>query len=251
MAEQECVHKTGTFFHVPNFTGYMQTVVDIVRAGPKGLSLLDLPAGSGRMADALRALGHEVVCGDINGARPDYLHIDMSGRLPFEDARFDGVICLEGLEHVIDPAAVIGELVRVCRKGGRIIVSTPNVTNAYSRLQFLFTGTFHQFNPAVNPEVGPGEMVDRGHISPLTYQQLHCLFAHHGARVLEVRGDRSKRKILFPVYALFLGLGKLWTWKLMRATPEYRLRNREIFRHLNSRPLLFSRSQILVLEKIA
>ena len=228
----------------------METVLEVLRSGPKGLSLLDLPAGSGRIADALRGIGHQVVCGDINGARPDYLYVDMNGRLPFEDARFDGVICLEGLEHALDPAGLIGELARVCRKGGRIIVSTPNVTNAYSRLQFLFTGTFYQFNPALAPEASPGERVDRGHISPLTYQQLRYLFAHHGARVLEVRGDRYKRKVLFPVYAVFLGLGRLWTRRLMGAAPEHPARNREIFRHLNSRPLLFSRSQILVLEKI-
>ena len=157
MAEHEYAQRVAAFSHARNFTGYMETVVEMFREGPRGLRLLDLPAGSGRVADALRGLGHEVVCGDINAVRPDYLHIDMNDRLPFEDARFDGVICLEGIEHTLDPVGLIGELTRICRKGGKIIVSTPNVTNAYSRLQFLFTGTFYQFNPALASEVSPGE----------------------------------------------------------------------------------------------
>jgi ubiquinone/menaquinone biosynthesis C-methylase UbiE len=42
---------------------------------------------------------------------------DLNERLPFEDATFDTVICLEGIEHVLDPQALIGELVRLLRPG--------------------------------------------------------------------------------------------------------------------------------------
>jgi SAM-dependent methyltransferase len=47
--------------------------------------------------------------------------------LPFEDAGFDAVLLTQVLEHVRDPAAVLGELHRVLRPGGRLYLSAPLV----------------------------------------------------------------------------------------------------------------------------
>ena len=116
------------FSHVANFTGYMQIAADHF-AARRGLRVLDLPAGNGLLADALRGMGHEVVCGDINRERPDYRYVDMAQPLPFADAEFDAVICLEGLEHLVDPVQLVASLCRVTRPGGEIVISTPNVIN--------------------------------------------------------------------------------------------------------------------------
>jgi hypothetical protein len=40
------------FSHVPNFTGYMEIIARYFGDQPKGLYILDLPAGNGLMADA-------------------------------------------------------------------------------------------------------------------------------------------------------------------------------------------------------
>jgi SAM-dependent methyltransferase len=45
--------------------------------------------------------------------------------IPVPDARFDRVICNQVLEHVPDPSAVLGELARVMKDNGRILLSTP------------------------------------------------------------------------------------------------------------------------------
>jgi 2-polyprenyl-3-methyl-5-hydroxy-6-metoxy-1,4-benzoquinol methylase len=71
--------------HVANFTGYMEVVADHFSGRKKGLSILDLPAGNGLLADALRGMGHAVTCADINRERPDYRYVDMTGPLPFAD----------------------------------------------------------------------------------------------------------------------------------------------------------------------
>ncbi len=46
--------------------------------------------------------------------------------LPFDDASFDLVTCQTVLMHVADPAAVIAEMVRVLRPGGRLLAAEPN-----------------------------------------------------------------------------------------------------------------------------
>jgi SAM-dependent methyltransferase len=50
-------------------------------------------------------------------------------QLPFASATFDVVLCTEVLEHVLDPAIVVGELLRVVVPGGRIVISIPNEEN--------------------------------------------------------------------------------------------------------------------------
>lgn len=239
------------FSHRHTFTGYMSTVVDLFKDGPPGRRILDVPAGAGRVSRALQDLGHDVVCADINHESNDYVYTDMNKRLPFDDDSFDAVICLEGVEHVLDPFHLLGQLIRVCKPGGTIVITTPNIMNMYSRLQFLCTGTFFQFCPAGLPEVPPGVMADRGHISPVSYHRLRYLAAYHGARVVAVAGDRIKRKALLPLYAVAFALGKLWGKRLFfnKRTNAQRTRNTEIFRHINSSPLLLSRSLVLILEK--
>jgi SAM-dependent methyltransferase len=239
------------FSHVGNFTGYMEVVADHFAGQPKKLRILDLPAGNGLLADALRGMGHVVVCGDINRERPDYQYVDMAGLLPYADGEFDAVICLEGLEHLVNPVQLIRELARVTRAGGAIVVSTPNLMSLYSRLHQLFTGVPYQFNPAVVPEITPGAAADRGHIFPLSYFQLRYLFEEHGARVKAVRGDRYKKKALMPLYLVLLPLAWFASWlHLARGgDARYAQRNDELLKHALSAPVLFSRSLVIVFEK--
>jgi SAM-dependent methyltransferase len=45
--------------------------------------------------------------------------------LPFPASAFDTVVCLEVLEYAWEPAKVIGEMGRVLRAGGSLVLSTP------------------------------------------------------------------------------------------------------------------------------
>ena len=46
-------------------------------------------------------------------------------RLPFPDAKVDGIVCTNVLEHVGDAQACIAEISRVMRPGGFVFISTP------------------------------------------------------------------------------------------------------------------------------
>jgi ubiquinone/menaquinone biosynthesis C-methylase UbiE len=55
-----------------------------------------------------------------------FAHGDMH-HLPFADATFDGCRCERVLVHSATPAAVVGEMLRVLRPGGRIVATEPDL----------------------------------------------------------------------------------------------------------------------------
>jgi SAM-dependent methyltransferase len=236
------------FSHVENFTGYMAKVYDIAIAGPAKQKVLDIPAGNGLLSRKIREQGHEVVSGDINQEDENYVYVDMSKPLPFDDDAFDTVICLEGLEHLLNPAKLIEEFCRIVKPGGRIIISLPNVQNLYSRFKFICTGTFFQFNPSLPTEVGKKEMVDLGHISSLSYVQLRYLFSFFGADLLQISGDKFKKKILLPFLSLFLLIGYFWLGNTEKS-PLRSITYDGDRNNLFNKYLLYSRSLILVFQK--
>jgi SAM-dependent methyltransferase len=50
-----------------------------------------------------------------------------AGKLPFKSNAFDGIICSEVLEHIVDDEAVLRELARVTRPNAKLIVTVPNL----------------------------------------------------------------------------------------------------------------------------
>lgn len=81
---------------------------------PEGVTLtgLDLSSGMLELArERARALGREVTLREGN-----------AHELPFEGASFDTVVCTFGLCAIPDPAAAVGEMARVLRPGGRLIL---------------------------------------------------------------------------------------------------------------------------------
>lgn len=214
--------------------------------------ILDMPSGNGELADALRALGHAVVTADIVPSRPEDLRVDMARPLPFQDEEFDLTLCVEGIEHVLETHALVRELTRITRRGGHILVSTPNVMGLYSRLQYLFTGFHFLFDFTMGVPDHPGEGQDRGHVTPVSYLQLRYLFGLEGARAVEITTDKFKRKALLPLYFLIAAVGWLWARLLLRRArdPEDQPgRTRTMLAEIFSAPVLLGRSLIVVFER--
>jgi 2-polyprenyl-3-methyl-5-hydroxy-6-metoxy-1,4-benzoquinol methylase len=108
-----------------------------LRQDLSGKRVLDFGAGRGAMALALREIGAEVVAVDPFGT--DYLNSlgfesyrDLHG-LPW-DIKFDGIISLEVLEHLIDPKEVLETLHSKLLPGAWLFLTTPNAAGAPARL---------------------------------------------------------------------------------------------------------------------
>lgn len=101
-----------------------------------GERVLDVGAKRGGLARVARELGLDIVYtgADLspenvelaNEAGFDVRRADVGRRLPFEDASFDCVFCLEILEHLVSPLTLLEEMRRVLADGGQAIVSVPS-----------------------------------------------------------------------------------------------------------------------------
>lgn len=101
----------------------------------RGLSVLDVGCGTGRHAVELAKAGAHVTGVDFSKGMLDkarekpgadsvrFIHQDAAGTLPFEPRSFDRVISCLVVDHVQDLAAFFGELHRVCRGDGFIVIS--------------------------------------------------------------------------------------------------------------------------------
>jgi SAM-dependent methyltransferase len=114
----------------------------VTRHCPPGRGL-DVGCGTGVLADRLAAHGYEMTGVDpssgmlgILRARTDRVDaVQGSGTaLPFPDDSFDLVMCVAVMHHVADAPSVratLGEMVRVCRPSGRVVVWDHNPRNPY------------------------------------------------------------------------------------------------------------------------
>lgn len=109
----------------------MAQYVRLIAPGP-GERVLDVAAGPGLVAAALAPAGCRVTILDLTTrmlseagrVAPSAVRVEAdASRSPFLAARFDAVICRLALHHVPDPAAVIAEMVRAARPGGRVIIN--------------------------------------------------------------------------------------------------------------------------------
>jgi SAM-dependent methyltransferase len=102
----------------------------------RGERLLDIGAKWGGLGERARASGWD---GTYTGLELNDRHIaaaavrgldvrsaDAGRPLPVPDSSFDAVICLELLEHLPSPLALLEEISRVLAPGGRAVLSVPN-----------------------------------------------------------------------------------------------------------------------------
>ncbi len=141
--------------------------------GLAGKSVLDVGCGGGILAEAMAQAGAQVVGIDLSGpalavARLHQLESGsavvyrliaaqtLADEVP---ASFDLVTCMELLEHVPDPSAMVGACARLVRPGGFVVCSTINrnpkaylfaVLGAEYVLRLLPRGT-HDYSRFIKP----------------------------------------------------------------------------------------------------
>jgi 2-polyprenyl-6-hydroxyphenyl methylase / 3-demethylubiquinone-9 3-methyltransferase len=143
------------------------------RAGLAGRQVLDVGCGGGLLAEGMARRGARVLGIDLapealavarlhaleTGVAVEYRQVAVEALAESAVSGFDVVTCLEMLEHVPDPSAIVAALARLVRPGGHVIVSTINrnakafvlaIVGAEYVMRLLPTGT-HRYARLIRP----------------------------------------------------------------------------------------------------
>ena len=221
-------------------------VSQLLAEEPDIKTVLDAPCGAGAFTKRMLDRGLNVFsidCEDsMQAPRGQFVLADMNQSLPFAEGVFDAVVCIDGIEHIERPFDFIGECHRVTRRGGVLIISTPNLSALRSRWRWLMTG-FHQGEKIPLDESRRGPLQ---HVSLVSFPELRYRLHTRGFRVTAVRTNRVMA--VSWLYAPLLPLTYLMTrwvfYKEGRRLPTYR-QNREILSQCFSTPVLFGETLIV------
>lgn len=178
---------------------------------PPGGKILDLGAGEGALSARLSDLGFQVTAADKDQENFKCTQANFS-RINFDspeeiaqfvaqhEGEFDAVLGIEVIEHVQDQWQYVRQLMRMAKKGGLVLITTPNTASWISRLLFFFTGRFHQF---------ADDDLSYGHISPISPWELALILRELGANKVSI----SPAGTLPPIY--ITGLNKLTILNLL------------------------------------
>lgn len=173
-----------------------EKVFDLLSKELRG-KMLDTPAGEGYAAKKLKEMGFEVYAADLDekdfklkNVRFD--KIDLNKVLPYEDSFFDYIACVDGIEHIENPHHLIREFRRILRKGGKIIISTPNILCVYSRIRYLFSGYADWIHSRINlpKEKKTFDHLEQ-HINMIDYPELHYILRENGFEIETVSSNQS------------------------------------------------------------
>ncbi|WP_374022262.1 class I SAM-dependent methyltransferase [Mycobacterium sp. HNNTM2301] len=167
-----------------------------------GRDVLEAGCGEGYGADLIAAVARRVVAVDYDEAavahvRSHYPRVEVMqanlAALPLPEASVDIVVNFQVIEHLWDQAQFVAECARVLRRGGLLMVSTPN------RVTFS-PGRDTPINPFHTRELNAAELnellVDAGFrdvsISGLFHgPRLREMDARHGGSIIDAQIERA------------------------------------------------------------
>lgn len=102
-----------------------------------GTRMVDVGCGACQMARLARERGWEVTAVDAVPSNLDHarafgfeaVQADFNAPLPLPDEAFDHAMMVEVIEHIVNAEHLVGELARIVKRGGRVVMTMPN--NAY------------------------------------------------------------------------------------------------------------------------
>jgi SAM-dependent methyltransferase len=190
---------------------------------PQGSRIVDLSCGEGAILSDLLKEGY-----NVEGSRyqdNDYIikeeklenritvkeRVDLTQPLPYKDDEFEGVLLTEVVEHLQTYCPVVYEAGRICKKGGVLIISTPNINRLHSRFQFFLYGTHKVINRRLGWDLSKSDLYAY-HISPVDLPYLHVLTHQAGFEFVSLSSTRVKYRhfVWFPLYPIFAALAWIY-----------------------------------------
>lgn len=166
-----------------------RAISEIVESlGIRGELMIDVGCGRGKLWPAMRSRFSR--CIGVDAARYPGLPPDMElcetpldSPIPLPDARGDLVVCVETIEHLENPRALMRELTRLAKPGGWLIVTTPNQLSLLSLMSLFVNQRFEYFQDVHYP----------AHLTALLPVDLERMAAECGLKESTIRYTMSGR----------------------------------------------------------
>jgi 2-polyprenyl-3-methyl-5-hydroxy-6-metoxy-1,4-benzoquinol methylase len=163
---------------------------------PEAGKVLDVGCGAGNTVAWLRSIRNVTWAGGVEihpdaaaEARCKLDTVYTTGvedlELPLAEGSLDLILCLDILEHLVDPWMVVKRLYRLLRPGGTLIASLPNVRNKRVVFPLLFKGSWKYRDFGV---------LDRTHLRFFTRQSAIDMLTSAGFSIdgIEVTGGYTR-----------------------------------------------------------
>jgi SAM-dependent methyltransferase len=156
------------------------------------------PLGTVEQRRTVSIEGEEFTCEvDLFDAEKD--------RFPYPDEHFATVLCCELIEHLpSDPMHMMSEINRVLRRGGHLVLTTPNITSLRA-ISAILQGYHPGFFPAYIRPAPPGEETDARHNREYAPREIAMLLANAGFEITLLETGEF-RSIPRPEYLWVQGL---------------------------------------------
>ncbi len=190
---------------------YANARTDVIPSVPAlGGTLIDIGGGAGATAAQFKILRHADRVGVVDMIKPEagatIVDFSYSGDLEnpqflaeiiAEEGPFNIILCLDILEHLVDPWRVIAQLHAGTAAGGVIVASIPNVRNYRVILPLLFRNRW---------TLQDGGILDRTHLRFFVRSTAIELMTSSGLKLESVVASPARRKIIRLLRRLSIGL---------------------------------------------
>lgn len=179
-----------------------------------GRTVLDVGCGTGRHALRLANAGAKVTGVDFSEGMLDrarakpgagavrFVHQDASGALPFEAESFDRVISCLVVDHVRDLPGFFGELRRVCRADGFIVVSVMHPAMMLKGVQARFHDP--RTGARVFPESVANQISDYVMGALAAGLRIRHLSEHSAGEDLVAKAPRAEKYLGWPMLFMMI-----------------------------------------------
>jgi len=158
-----------------------------------GKKVLDVGCASGYLGEIIRNQGNYVVGIDItkknivkakkvlDEAYVFDIENDDYGKL---GTGYDFIIMVEVIEHLFDPERSLRQILPLLKKGGKILLSTPNFVHIYNRIKIMFgIYDYHE-----------NTMINKSHLHFFTYKTFKQMMNGLGLKLIK------ENHVILPVF---------------------------------------------------
>lgn len=163
----------------------LKFLVEYLKKNPKNNKLLSVGCGLLDQVKILEMAGFDVCGVDIDITKDTdklkFHDLNQYNDLPFEEQKFDFVLCQEVIEHIENPWLLFRKIKRVLKKDGIMVLTTPNILSRNSRQYFMNSavGFFESFN----------EESIWQHINPLPFWEIMHIANYNDFELLKLSNN--------------------------------------------------------------